>query len=75
MTPMVIQGRDTLADIAATCDDQLGLTPGLSLSVARHLLANRFWQVDMHQPIHPSHRLVLLTAMPIETTQTGRGLA
>jgi hypothetical protein len=71
----VCQSEDTLAAIAATCDDQLGLAPGLSLSVARHLLANRFWRVDMHQPIHPSHRLVLLAAMPIETAQTGRGLA
>lgn len=75
MTPMMFQSKGTLADIAATCDDRLGLAPGLSLSVARHLLANRFWRVDMHQPIHPNHRLVLLAAMPIETTQTGGGLA
>ncbi|HEY9697869.1 MAG TPA: TnsA endonuclease N-terminal domain-containing protein [Trichocoleus sp.] len=75
MTPMVFQFENTLAKIATTCDDRLGLSPGSSLSAARHLLANRFWRVDMHQPIHPNHKLMLLAAIPIETIQTGEELA
>jgi hypothetical protein len=75
MTPMVLQSQDSLAAIAAICDDQLGLVHGLSLSVARHLLANRFWRVDMHQPIHPNQRLMLLAVMPIETAQVIGGMA
>ncbi|MUG92904.1 heteromeric transposase endonuclease subunit TnsA [Scytonema sp. UIC 10036] len=53
-----------LADMTAECDDQLGLFPGTSLSVSRHLIANRQWQVDMNKPIQPSQQLVLL-ATPI----------
>lgn len=75
MTPLVLQSQDSLADIAAICDDQLGLVHGLSLSVARHLLANRFWRVDMHQPIHPNRRLMLSSVMPIETAQGGEEIA
>ncbi|PSB34399.1 TnsA endonuclease N-terminal domain-containing protein [Stenomitos frigidus] len=75
MTPMVSQTEATLADITATCDDRLGLAPGLSLSVARHLLANRCWRVDMHQTIHPNQRLRLLAVMPIETAQASGELA
>jgi hypothetical protein len=67
MTPLVLQAKDSLADIAAICDDQLGLTPGLSLLVVRHLLANRAWQVNMVKPILPSERLVLLSSLePLE---------
>jgi len=60
MTPLVLQASSSLADITVACDDKLGFTPGLSLSVARHLLANRVWQVDITQPIQPSERLLLL---------------
>ena len=67
MTPLVLQAKDSLANIATICDDQLGLTPGLSLLVVRHLLANRVWQVNMVQPIRPSERLVLLSSLePLE---------
>ncbi|HTL89558.1 MAG TPA: TnsA endonuclease N-terminal domain-containing protein [Leptolyngbya sp.] len=75
MVPMVLQSQDALADIATTCDERLGLAPGVSLSVARYLLANRFWRVDMNQPIHPNQRLVLLATMPVDTAQVSGGLA
>jgi hypothetical protein len=66
MTPMVLQAKKSLAEIATISDDRLGLAPGLSLSVARHLLANRVWRVDINQPIHPSERLILVSASPLE---------
>lgn len=42
------------------CDDLLGLAPGTALTIARHLLATRRWEVDMNQPLHPARPLHLL---------------
>ncbi len=69
MTPLVLQASSSLAEITAACDDKLGLTPGLSLSVARYLLANRVWQVDITQPIQPSERLMLLSTTSLAPIQ------
>jgi hypothetical protein len=40
-----------LKNIAAECDARLGLEIGDSLTVARHLIANRKWLIDMNQPL------------------------
>jgi hypothetical protein len=50
-----------LRDITLQTDNKLGLEPGTSLSIVRHLIANRVWRVNMNTPINPSVRLVLLT--------------
>ncbi|MBD2088829.1 TnsA endonuclease C-terminal domain-containing protein [Microcoleus sp. FACHB-1515] len=60
MTKWVVERDAPLAEIAADCDDQLGVLPGNSLSVARYLIAQRKWLVDMNQPIEPGKRLILL---------------
>lgn len=64
ITTVLTQGVTTidasLAEIAGECDDRLGLLPGSSLSVARYLLANRQWLVDMNQPIQPREKLMLV---------------
>jgi hypothetical protein len=52
--------RDPLSAVALKLDDQLGLQPGMSLSVVRYLLANRHLQVDMTQPINPREPLRLI---------------
>lgn len=62
-----------LAEIAADCDDALGLPPGIGLSVARHLIANRQWLVDMNQPIQPSEPLILLAIPSLELQKTAEG--
>ncbi|XWK89104.1 MAG: TnsA endonuclease C-terminal domain-containing protein [Phormidium sp.] len=62
-----------LAEIAADCDDALGLPPGIGLSVARHLIANRQWLVDMNQPIQPSQPLILLAIPSLELQKTAEG--
>jgi hypothetical protein len=51
LTKGVIQEKASLKDIAAECDERLGLEIGDSLSVARHLIANRKWLIDMNQPL------------------------
>lgn len=69
LTPQVIQGKTPLAKITNACDDQLGLSPGTSLSVVRYLIANRQWQVDMSQRIQPSKKLNLLSITLAEAYQ------
>ena len=61
LTPQILQGKVALSRITNTCDDQLGLSPGTSLSIVRYLIANRRWQVDMNQRIQPSKKLALFS--------------
>lgn len=54
-------GREvSLSGLALECDDLLGLNSGTSLSVARHLIASRQWQVNMLKIIDPRERLNIL---------------
>lgn len=66
ITLRVAQGNVPLVNITAECDDLLGLSPGTSLSVARHLIANRQWQIDVNKPLQPSKPLVLLSTSLVE---------
>lgn len=49
-----------LRSITLQTDDRLGLEPGTSLSLARHLMACRRWRVSLSRPINPCERLILL---------------
>ena len=69
LTLKIAKDNAPLADIAAECDNLLGLEPGTSLSVSRHLLANRRWLVDMNRLIEPSKPLVLLNTRLVEPYQ------
>lgn len=60
MEPAVTDGQRSLAKIAAECDDRLGLAPGTALMVARHLIANRAWPVDLSVEINPRRPLRLV---------------
>lgn len=60
LTERVVNQDKALRNIALECDDRLGLEPGTSLSIARHLLANRRWLVDMLKPLNPRERLILI---------------
>lgn len=60
LTQRVVGQDKSLRNITLECDDRLGLEPGTSLSIARHLLANRRWRVDMTKPLNPRERLVLV---------------
>lgn len=70
----VIQGEASLRDIAASCDDRLCLEPGNSLTVARHLIANREWLIDMNQPLPTQFRkkLMLLATPSLEHDELRR---
>lgn len=58
----IAQRDEPLTEITADCDDKLGLEPGDSLSVVRHMLARRELLIDLNQPINPRKKLVLLKA-------------
>ncbi len=68
LSPLILQANTPLANVTTICDDKLGLAPGTSLSVVRHLLASRRWCVDMSQPIRPNEKLILSTASVISTS-------
>jgi hypothetical protein len=69
LTVEIAKDNTSLADIAADCDDRLGLEPGISLSVSRYLIASRQWSVDMNRLIEPSKPLVLLNTRLVELYQ------
>lgn len=71
LTPRVLQGKVALTRITDACDDELGLSPGMSLSVVRYLLANRRWQVDMNQRIQPSKKFGLLSVSSAQVYEMG----
>ena len=71
LLPDIAQALDSLANIAAACDDRLGLDLGCSLSVVRYLLANRRWHVDMHKRLVPNKPLRLLVEPVIEKQDMG----
>lgn len=54
-----------LKDIAAECDSEFGLEKGSSLCVARHLIANRQWLININQPIKPEQKLILDPNSPL----------
>ncbi|MDZ7952507.1 TnsA endonuclease N-terminal domain-containing protein [Nostoc sp. DedQUE09] len=74
LTLRIVKHNQSLARIAADCDDKLGLSPGICLTVARHLLANRKWLIDMNKPIQPSEPLVLLANLLEQSHQGLEGV-
>lgn len=52
-----VQHGVVLAPIATACDKVLALRPGTSLQVARHLLANAYWPVDITKSTCPREPL------------------
>lgn len=71
LTPRVVEGRFRLRDLTNECDAMLGLEPGSALSVVRHIIANRRWEVNMSKRIMPPLPLVL-TAEPAVFTESSK---
>lgn len=61
MEPEIFLADKPLVEITNATDDQLGLNPGMSLCVVRHLLASKVWPVNLSVEIHPQLPLVLNT--------------
>jgi hypothetical protein len=63
LTHGIAHGNAPLRDVARECDRHFGFTydeVGTCLAVAYYLIANRWWTIDMHVPIHPGKKLILL---------------
>jgi hypothetical protein len=56
----VRRGDIPFHEIAKDCDQKLGVSPGRSLAVARHLLARGVWRVNLNLPINFYGKLTLL---------------
>jgi hypothetical protein len=72
MTPRIMKGGFRLRDLTNECDARLGLPFGTSLSVVRHLLANRRWEVDMSKRIMPPLPLILTAEPALYATASGQ---
>jgi TnsA endonuclease N terminal/TnsA endonuclease C terminal len=65
LTKEVTSLQVPLKDIAAGCDSQFGLEKGSSLCVARNLIANRQWLININQPIKPEQPLIIHPDSPL----------
>jgi hypothetical protein len=60
LTKSIKKSTLALRHATSACDRRLGFEPGTSLSVAYHLIARRYWLIDMYTPINPGEPLILL---------------
>lgn len=69
LEPLLFEGikkrEKPLAKTTQEFDQQLGLEPGTCIQVVKHLVANRYWLVDMTKRIRPT----------LEPLETERGLS
>ncbi len=57
----IVRGKEiALRHATQACDRRLGHDAGTSLAVAYHLIARRYWLIDMYKPINPGEPIVLL---------------
>ena len=59
---LVLSEALPLRTVAQKCDRLLRLEMGTSLIIVRHLLANRYWEVDMSVRIRTDQQLILLNS-------------
>lgn len=67
LTSRVLAEDLPLRDLTAMCDEHFGLAGGTSLTVVRHLLATRIWQVDMRLPIRVPEKMTLIATPEVST--------
>lgn len=60
LTHHVAQEKAPLSELTGACDDELGLETGTSLSIVRHLIATRVWEVNMNINLQPKKKLILI---------------
>jgi hypothetical protein len=74
LTRKVLETDAPLRRITRACDDELKLNRGRSLAVVRHLIARRYWEVDLTKDIRLGERLIL-TNPPTRLIYSYRSLA
>jgi hypothetical protein len=73
LTQLLLHEDVSLRIVAQKCDRILRLEKGTSLAVVRHLIARRYWDVDMTRRIRTNERLTLLR-LPETILHSGRRL-
>lgn len=73
LTQLVLHEDIPLRTVAQKCDRLLRLETGIGLAVIRHLIARRYWDVDMNRRIRTNERLTLLH-LPETILHSGRRL-
>ncbi|MCY9697590.1 TnsA endonuclease N-terminal domain-containing protein [Paenibacillus alginolyticus] len=71
MEPLIIKRNSKLTEITNEIDDRLGLEPGNSLTIARHLIITKKWVVNMEELIEPNKPLPILQ-IPVEKMEVQR---
>lgn len=66
LTKTVMNSEVPLREATARCDRRLGFEPGVSLTVAYHLLATKQWQIDLHHPLNPGYPLAIQKSSVVE---------
>lgn len=67
LTQRIVQPNVVLAEVAQICDHLFHVPPGTSAKVARHLMANRIWHIDIEYRSNPRLRLVFLKSPQVAT--------
>jgi hypothetical protein len=75
LTGMVLTEDSPLRKLTSACDTSLKLRDGDSLKVVRHLIATRYWQVDMSKRLNQAQRLLLLNTPGQELYEEERLIA
>jgi len=59
LTTHVLKGVIALRDVTKLIDEQFGFVKGMTMDVVRHLIARRWWKVDMNLPIDMRKPIIL----------------
>lgn len=69
LEPSLMKGNSRLTSLTNEVDDKLGLLPGNSLTIVRHLIITKKWVVNMEQPIDPNGPLQILLIPVVAETE------
>jgi TnsA endonuclease N terminal/TnsA endonuclease C terminal len=72
LTDLIKEGSLALRHATRACDRRLGHEPGASLAVAYHLIARRYWIIDMYTRINTGELLILKGENLQELYQEGK---
>lgn len=72
LTERILKRNISLREVTKFCDSKFHLNCGWSLSVVRHLLANKYWTINIYEPIRTSELLLIMNhpRMPLYERNT-----
>jgi hypothetical protein len=59
LTEHVLKSEIALRDVTKLVDEQFGFVKGMTMDVVRHLIARRWWKIDMNLPIDMRKPIIL----------------